>query len=354
MPRRPVLTVIERQELLALPTDAVQRVQHFTLTDSDLAIIRQRRGEGNRLGFAAQLCYLRFPGRALGVDEIPESALLEMLSRQLGVSVDRWEGYAKRAQTRSEHFEELQTWLGLRTFGLPDYRRWAATLALLAQRTDRGGALAEALVEGLRGESVIVPSVDVIERICGEALTHGTRRMHEQLVEPVPPESLAALDALLVLADGSQFSRLSWLREPPGTPRARHILAHLDRLKAVRAIGIPAGTGNALHSGRLAKLAREGAQMTSQHLRDLEPNRRHATLVAVVLDTQATLIDEIIDLHTTDTWARCSARPNAPMRNNFRTPAKRSATRCGCIHSSAGLFWLRKNPVPNPSLRWKR
>lgn len=131
MPRRPVLTVIERQELLALPTDAVQRVQHFTLTDSDLAIIRQRRGEGNRLGFAAQLCYLRFPGRALGVDEIPEPALLEMLSRQLGVSVDRWEGYAKRAQTRSEHFEELQTWLGLRTFGLPDYRRWAATLALL-------------------------------------------------------------------------------------------------------------------------------------------------------------------------------------------------------------------------------
>ena len=121
--------------------------------------------------------------------------------------------------------------------------------------------------------------------------------MHEQLVEPVPPESLAALDALLALADGSQFSRLSWLREPPGAPRARHILAHLDRLKAVRLIGIPAGTGNALHSGRLAKLAREGAQMTSQHLRDLEPNRRHATVVPVVLDTQATLVDEIIDLH---------------------------------------------------------
>ena len=297
MPRRPVLTVIERQELLALPADAVQRVKHFTLTDSDLAIIRQRRGDGNRLGFAAQLCYLRFPGRALGVDEIPEPALLELLSRQLGVSIESWEEYAKRAQTRREHFAELQTLLGLRTFGLPDYRRWAATLAALAQRTDRGAALAGALVEGLRGESVIVPSVDVIERICGEALTHGTRRMHEQLVEPVPPEARAGLDDLLAVADGSPVSRLSWLREPPGTPRARHILAHLDRLKAVRAIGIPAGTGRAVHSGRLAKLAREGGQMTSQHLRDLEPNRRHATLIAVVLDTQATLIDEIIDLH---------------------------------------------------------
>ncbi len=37
--------------------------------------------------------------------------------------------------------------------------------------------------------------------------------------------------------------------------------------------------------------------MTTQHLRDLEATRRYATLVAVVLDTKATLIDELIDLH---------------------------------------------------------
>lgn len=37
--------------------------------------------------------------------------------------------------------------------------------------------------------------------------------------------------------------------------------------------------------------------MTAQHLRDLDPNWRYATLVVVVLDTRTTLIDEIIDLH---------------------------------------------------------
>ncbi|MCL1142447.1 hypothetical protein [Shewanella gaetbuli] len=37
--------------------------------------------------------------------------------------------------------------------------------------------------------------------------------------------------------------------------------------------------------------------MTPQHLRDFEPLRRHATLTAVVLDTRATLIDELIDMH---------------------------------------------------------
>ena len=65
MSRRPVLTVIEREELLALPADDLDRVQHFTFSDSDLAIICQRRGEGNRLGFAAPLCYLRSLRRAI-------------------------------------------------------------------------------------------------------------------------------------------------------------------------------------------------------------------------------------------------------------------------------------------------
>jgi len=37
--------------------------------------------------------------------------------------------------------------------------------------------------------------------------------------------------------------------------------------------------------------------MTAQHLRDLESARRYATLVAVILDIRATLLDEIIDLH---------------------------------------------------------
>lgn len=45
------------------------------------------------------------------------------------------------------------------------------------------------------------------------------------------------------------------------------------------------------------KLARECGQMTAQHLRDQESDRRYVTLIAAILDTRATLIDEIIDLY---------------------------------------------------------
>jgi hypothetical protein len=71
----------------------------------------------------------------------------------------------------------------------------------------------------------------------------------------------------------------------------------LERLRTVRELWLPDGLEHAIHQNRLLKLAREGGQMTAQYLCDLEPGRRYATLVAVILDTRATLIDEIIDLH---------------------------------------------------------
>jgi hypothetical protein len=37
--------------------------------------------------------------------------------------------------------------------------------------------------------------------------------------------------------------------------------------------------------------------MTSRNLAKFEPERRHATLAAMVIETTATVIDELIDLH---------------------------------------------------------
>ena len=58
MPRRSILSAAERESLLALPDSKDDLIRHYTFNDTDLSIIRQRRGPANRLGFAVQLCYL--------------------------------------------------------------------------------------------------------------------------------------------------------------------------------------------------------------------------------------------------------------------------------------------------------
>lgn len=121
--------------------------------------------------------------------------------------------------------------------------------------------------------------------------------MYKALTAPLSDYHRRVLDGLLTQCEGTKGSGLIWLRQPPGPPKPKHILAHLERLKGISELSLPEGLEHAVHQNRMLKLAREGGQMTAQHLRDLEHGRRYATLVAVLLETRATLIDEIIDMH---------------------------------------------------------
>ncbi|RMR22439.1 DUF4158 domain-containing protein, partial [Pseudomonas syringae group genomosp. 3] len=54
MPRRSILSASERDTLLALPDSQDDLIRYYTFNESDLSLIRQRRGDANRLGFAVQ------------------------------------------------------------------------------------------------------------------------------------------------------------------------------------------------------------------------------------------------------------------------------------------------------------
>ena len=298
MPRRSILSAAEREGLLGLPEAKDELIRLYTLDDADLSIIRQHRGPANQLGFAVQLCYLRFPGRVLGVDERPAGPLLEMVAAQIEVSMQRWDDYGQREQTRREHLVELQALFGFQSFTtMHHYRPAVHGLDDLAWQTDKGIVLASALMAALRDQRVLLPALPVIERICAEAITRANRRLYVTLTAPLSGVHRDRLDALLKRKEGSLLTWLAWLRQSPIRPNSRHMLEHIERLKAWQALDLPTGLERTVHQNRLLKIAREGAQMTPADLAKFEPQRRHATLVALSIEGMATVTDEIIDLH---------------------------------------------------------
>ncbi|EIP7870555.1 Tn3-like element TnAs3 family transposase, partial [Salmonella enterica] len=292
MPRRSILSAAERESLLALPDSKDDLIRHYTFNDTDLSIIRQRRGPANRLGFAVQLCYLRFPGVILGVDELPFPPLLKLVADQLKVGVESWNEYGQREQTRREHLSELQTVFGFRPFTMSHYRQAVQMLTELAMQTDKGIVLASALIGHLRRQSVILPALNAVERASAEAITRANRRIYDALAEPLADAHRRRLDDLLKRRDNGKTTWLAWLRQSPAKPNSRHMLEHIERLKAWQALDLPTGIERLVHQNRLLKIAREGGQMTPADLAKFEPQRRYATLVAL-----ATVTDEIIDLH---------------------------------------------------------
>lgn len=297
MPRRELLTPAERVQLFAFPEDESELIRLATLARSDLTYIREHRGDHNRLGLAIQMVYLRHPSRVLPANEAPFPPLLGIVAAQLKVTPAVWTQYARRDETRREHLQELLGRFELRQFNRTDYRTLIDWLMLLALQTTQGMVLAHAVANELRTRKILLPTVALIEKICAIALTRAERETFRRLTTGLTDAHRAALDAVLLVRQGGSSSSLSWFRQPPGAPSANAVLAHLARLRAVRALDLPADLGRDVHQNRLLRLAREGAQTAVFQLQEYEPLRRYATLVAILLDTMATLTDETLDLH---------------------------------------------------------
>ena len=137
----------------------------------------------------------------------------------------------------------------------------------------------------------------MIERVCALAITRANRKIYLTLADALNDSHRVLLEGLLRQPTGSTSSTVAWLRQTPGAPSAKHLLEHLQRLKTIEALDLPEGLQLQIHQNRWVKLAREGGQMTVQHLRDLETARRYATLLAILLEAKATLIDQALDLH---------------------------------------------------------
>ena len=297
MPRHSILSSTELGSLFEIPDDRAFMLQHYTLSDSDKSIVHQHRGASNKLGFAIQLCYMRYPGVILGINDEPFKPLLFMMAAQLSISVDCWNDYGQREQTRREHIAELKKVFGFKLFTLSDYRQSVNMMVDLSLQTDKGLILATTLVENLRQKSVLLPAINAIDSICAEAITSANRIIYTALTSSLSETHRQNIDALLNRKEGSKLTILGWLRQSPAKPNSKYMLEHIERLKCLQAIDLPEDIGKHVHQNRLLKIAREGGQMTPADLARFESQRRYATLVAIVVESMATITDEIIDLH---------------------------------------------------------
>src|SRR6266702_1705655 len=105
-----LLSPTQRTKLLQIPDNFSEReiTRYYSLSAEDLAVIEQHRRPQNRLGFAVQLAYLRFPGRHWDTQEHVPPAILTYLAKQIGEAPDVLASSASRDPTRPEHFFELR------------------------------------------------------------------------------------------------------------------------------------------------------------------------------------------------------------------------------------------------------
>jgi TnpA family transposase len=105
------LTADQQEQLSTYPKEIsnTDLGRFFTLTPTDLLKVSQQRSDHNRIGFALQLCTLRYLGFIPNDLEDAPQTVLRLLAHQLGVSPQAIKIYGERQQTKSDHQRPIET-----------------------------------------------------------------------------------------------------------------------------------------------------------------------------------------------------------------------------------------------------
>jgi TnpA family transposase len=296
MAKRKLLKVHDRQKVFDIPADENSLIRHYSLSPAGRLEIELRRRVHNRLGFAVQLCLMRYPGRVLRAEEIPPRAMLRYVADQVGADPEAFALYARREETRRDHTARLMVYLDTRSATAQDRR--AALLAAIqtAAMSDDGPAIASSIVTTLRERGSLLPAIDTIERIglAGRAIAR--RRAERTLIEDISLDTLQSLDRLLEVDQSIGQTRFHWLRSAPEAPGASNLVGLTERIAFLRTLEIDPKLQMRISSGRWDQMIREGNATPAWLANDFNASRRHALIVAQVIKLGQKLTDDAVSM----------------------------------------------------------
>jgi len=186
MPGR-FLTHAERERLTRFPVEIPPEdlVSAFTLSPTDITRVLLHRGQPNYLGFALQICALRYVGFAPDDLLAAPSSVVKYVARQLGVSPEALKQYGTRPQTRTDHLQEILSYLEFREASATDLQALASFVLERALEHDKPIVLFQMACEHLKSKRIVRAFRD-------DSGTHGDHRTGTSRTRNVPSSATVA------------------------------------------------------------------------------------------------------------------------------------------------------------------
>lgn len=177
------LTDEERERLSRFPEQIEEEdlIAFFTLSPADIKEIQKQRGEQNKLGYAIQLCALRYMG--FSPDEVTDSPpdIIKYMAKQLRLNPESLSGYGRRAPTRTSHFQRARQYLDFQKAGadyLQSLSKWIVDRAL---EHENPLLLLNLSFDKLIKDKIVRPGITRLERMVATAINKANKKTFNQL-----------------------------------------------------------------------------------------------------------------------------------------------------------------------------
>jgi hypothetical protein len=293
------LTLAEREQLSSFPQcpTEVDIITFFGLSQPEIALVKKRSGDLNRLVFAIQLGALRYLGFVPDDLRKTPSVIVKYLIRQLDLNPKGLETYQPRPNTRTSQLQQIREILGWRKPTPLDLLLWEKWLLDRAMEHDRPSFLFQLICDKLFLEKIVRPAVTTLERMVINARSLATTETFKRLKFLLSTSTKIFLDSLLERDEKTGQIPLTWLRLHATTNSPNSILNALKKLTFLEAQNVPSWDLSGLNPNRIKFLASLAKKSSNHALKKTSEEKRYPILVAFVYQIFSEVIDETMDLY---------------------------------------------------------
>lgn len=292
------LTSVERERLNKFPEEisSADIFAFFRLSECDIAQLPMKSKNYNRLGFALQLCTLRYLGFCPDDLMTAPLSVISYVANQIDVDADVISFYSQREQTRTEHLTKISDYLGFRKASKKDIENLSIWLNERALEHNKPILLFYMSCERLYSEKIVRLGVTSLERMVITAIQQADETTYQHLKFLMTEERNLFLDNLLISDKETYRTKLFWLRQEATSNTPKSILKTIDKLIFLRKAGVEQWDLSSINPNRRKYLAYIGRKSSNQALQRLIPQKRYPILITFLYQSLENIIDEIVEL----------------------------------------------------------
>jgi len=303
-------------------------VGDWTLLDDERELVVEKRGAWQQLGFAVLMKFYNRHGRfPRGRAELPDEAI-RFLAEQLKLSAAALGFYEWSGRTIERHRGQIRLHLGFRECSVEEADKLTSWLAAEVCEAERQhDRVREQLLIRCRTEQIEPPTKGRVDRIVRSALHRAEVTVTCRIAGRLSMSTTARIEALVAGTgaeddDGPDESVLTLVKSDPGNVSLESMLTEVNKLRAVRAIDLPAGLFADVAPKVLAGWRTRASVESPSHLRAHAVELRLTLLAALLHAREREITDILVDL-LISTVHRINARADRRVKDELVNAFKR-------------------------------
>jgi Domain of unknown function (DUF4158)/Tn3 transposase DDE domain len=291
--------------------DKEELIENWTLLPQELELVKNKVGT-NQIGFAVLLKYFqhfaRFPDSP---KEIPD-AIISYIAQQLQIPDNSYSDYDWQGRSITNHRAAIRKLFGFRVAKVTDGEEMVDWLkAEIIESEQRIEPITELVYQRFRELQIEPPTLGRVDRLVKSAIALYETDFQEQILDKLTSEMIEQIDVLLSTEETesdesveqsgkkSKMSDLAFLKTDPGAVGLGSFLTEIEKLKHIRAVGLPTNLFESKSSKLVKTYRHRAATETPYLLRQHPPAIRYTLMAAFCIQRSQEITDSLIEILTT-------------------------------------------------------